>query len=135
MSGKQKGRLRCIAVIILATLVADLFAVAAAVAATISDFPVPLRFIQQHPWWSVLGLSLLGTALAVWQYRSDHQDAEREKSPEEVSINASKLKRSPVSALRGTRTRIVSSRLTDSPITIGDNSSTRPGRESAERHG
>ena len=114
MAEERKGY-RGVFIVVAGTIIANLFAIAASVAATTARFPPPFRFIQQHPWWSAFAFTVCGIALGVWAYRRSGHNGEETG---EVSIHKSKLIHSAVTVLRGTRTVIRRSKLKDSPVTI-----------------
>jgi hypothetical protein len=126
MSGERNRGFVVLIVIVSLTLVADLFTVAAGVAAGSAKFPPPFHIIQQHPWWSLLVLSLVGSALAVGQQmlsRSGGKTPSSARGDAEVVIEGSNLRWSPINVLRGTRTWISRSRIRKSPITIHESGS------------
>ncbi len=104
-------------------MVADLFAIASAYAAT-TKFPQPLHFIQQYPWWSVAVLSVAALLIMIMLYLHDNADSKAEATPsigkgdEEVNVEDSKLRRSGIWTIKGGRVRIARSKLNKSPVVI-----------------
>jgi hypothetical protein len=124
MADTHKRHFGAIAAIVAGTVIADLIAIAAAVAAGTSKFPEPLRIIQEYPWQSILILSAAGLLCAIWQSQREHSrqavngSQKDERASEEIDIDRSRLISSAVSVVRGTRARIRRSRLKNSPLTI-----------------
>jgi len=126
MPDRKKGRRLGIFLVAAVAVVADLFAIASAQAVT-TKFPQPLHLIQRYPWWSVAIFTVVGVVLAVLLYLHDDA-ADDHQGGEEVNVDSTTLKRSPVWVLKGTHAKFRKSKLVDSAVTVSNDN--RPAEKS-----